>query len=115
MFNGEKTKANQTELAHITLRTVTAKTEIIYDPTPDTTIIEEDKEFVDVFFAIPEEFSSTTAALGSSRWCRRTKRCWVNNSCLLASCGFMGDQHNDEHELYGAGWSASYVFRTPVG
>lgn len=53
--NREKAKTIQTELAHTTLRTVTAKTEIIYDPTPDTTIIEEDKEFVDAFFAIPDD------------------------------------------------------------
>ena len=29
--------------------------EIWYDPDPSTTIIEEDKEFVDAFFAIPDE------------------------------------------------------------
>ncbi|KAH8111472.1 beta and beta-prime subunits of DNA dependent RNA-polymerase [Phellopilus nigrolimitatus] len=29
--------------------------EIYYDPDPSTTIIEEDKEFVDAFFAIPDE------------------------------------------------------------
>jgi DNA-directed RNA polymerase II subunit RPB1 len=34
---------------------VTAKTEIIYDLTPDMTVIEEDKEFVDAFFAIPND------------------------------------------------------------
>ena len=53
--NREWAKTIQTELAHTTLRTVTAKTEIIYDPTPDTTVIEEDKEFVDAFFAIPDD------------------------------------------------------------
>ncbi|KAF8315634.1 beta and beta-prime subunits of DNA dependent RNA-polymerase [Clavulina sp. PMI_390] len=51
----ERAKAIQTELAHTTLKTVTAKTEIIYDPTPDETVIEEDKEFVDAFFAIPDD------------------------------------------------------------
>lgn len=53
--NREKAKTIQTELAHTTLRTVTAKTEIIYDPTPDSTVIEEDQEFVDAFFAIPDD------------------------------------------------------------
>ena len=48
-------KMIQTELAHTTLRTVTAKTEILYDPIPDTTVIEEDKDFVDAFFAIPDD------------------------------------------------------------
>jgi len=50
--NREWAKTIQTKLAHTTLRTVTAKTEILYDPIPDTTVIEEDKDFVDAFFAI---------------------------------------------------------------
>ena len=53
--NREWAKTIQTELAHTTLRTVTAKTEILYDPIPDTTVIEEDKDFVDAFFAIPDD------------------------------------------------------------
>jgi DNA-directed RNA polymerase II subunit RPB1 len=48
-------KAIQTELAHTTLRTVTASTEIIYDPDPSSTVIEEDRDFVEAFFAIPDE------------------------------------------------------------
>ena len=52
--NREWAKTIQTELAHTTLRTVTAKTEILYDPILDTTVIEEDKDFVDAFFAIPD-------------------------------------------------------------
>ena len=48
-------KTIQAEVARTTLRTVTAKTEILYDPIPDTTVIEEDKEFVDAFFAIPDD------------------------------------------------------------
>ncbi|KAL5518423.1 RPO21_1 [Sanghuangporus vaninii] len=50
-----RAKAVQTELAYTSLRTVTAAVEIWYDPDPSTTIIEEDKEFVDAFFAIPDE------------------------------------------------------------
>jgi len=53
--NREWAKTIQTELAHTTLRTVTAKTEILYDPIPDTTVIEEDKDFVDAFFTIPDD------------------------------------------------------------
>jgi DNA-directed RNA polymerase II subunit RPB1 len=52
--NREWAKTIQTELAHTTLRTVTAKTEVLYDPIPDTTVIEEDKDFVDAF-AIPND------------------------------------------------------------
>lgn len=48
-------KTIQTELAFTTLKTVTASTEIIYDPQPTDTIVEEDKEFVEAFFAIPDE------------------------------------------------------------
>lgn len=48
-------KVVETELAHTSLRTVTAAVEIYYDPDPSTTIIEEDKEFVDAFFAIPDD------------------------------------------------------------
>ncbi|CEL60015.1 DNA-directed RNA polymerase II subunit A [Rhizoctonia solani AG-1 IB] len=50
-----KAKTIQTELAHTTLRTITATTEIIYDPDPTNTIIDEDRDFVETFFAIPDE------------------------------------------------------------
>lgn len=45
----------QQELAYTSLRTVTAAIEIWYDPDPSSTIIEEDKLFVESFFAIPDE------------------------------------------------------------
>ena len=45
----------QAELEHTTLRTVTAATEIIYDPDPTTTIVDEDRDFVEAYFAIPDE------------------------------------------------------------
>ncbi|TDL14338.1 hypothetical protein BD410DRAFT_695739, partial [Rickenella mellea] len=47
-------KIVQTELAYTSLRAVTAAVETYYDPDPTTTIIEEDREFVDAFFAIPD-------------------------------------------------------------
>jgi DNA-directed RNA polymerase II subunit RPB1 len=43
------------KLAHTRLRDITASVEIFYDPELDTTLIEEDKDFVDAFFAIPDE------------------------------------------------------------
>ena len=48
-------KAVQTELSHTTLRTITASTEIFYDPDPTATVIEDDRDFVEAFFAIPDE------------------------------------------------------------
>jgi DNA-directed RNA polymerase II subunit RPB1 len=42
-------------LTYTRLRDITSSIEIVYDPDLDTTRIEEDKEFVDAFFAIPDE------------------------------------------------------------
>lgn len=50
-----RAKAIQTELAYTTLKTVTASTEIIFDPDPSGTVIDEDKDFVEAFFAIPDD------------------------------------------------------------
>ncbi len=43
------------KLTFTRLRDVTASVGIFYDPHLDTTLIEEDKAFVDAFFAIPDE------------------------------------------------------------
>jgi DNA-directed RNA polymerase II subunit RPB1 len=43
------------KLGYTTLRDVTASTEVYYDPETESTIIEEDKDFVEAFFAIPDE------------------------------------------------------------
>ena len=43
------------QLTYTCLRDVTASVEIFYDPKLDSTDIEEDREFVDAFFAIPDE------------------------------------------------------------
>lgn len=51
---GVLAKAVQTELAFTTLRTITSTVEIYYDPDPVTTVIEEDRDFVEAFFAIPD-------------------------------------------------------------
>ncbi|PWN50403.1 putative RPO21-DNA-directed RNA polymerase II, 215 kd subunit [Violaceomyces palustris] len=51
----EQAKIIQTALAHTTLHTVTSAIEVHYDPDPSSTSIEEDKDFVDAFFAIPDE------------------------------------------------------------
>lgn len=65
-----RAKAIQTELAFTTLKTVTASTEIIFDPDPSATVIDEDKDFVEAFFAIPDE--TVEANLGrQSPWLLR--------------------------------------------
>ncbi|OCF37907.1 DNA-directed RNA polymerase II subunit RPB1 [Kwoniella heveanensis BCC8398] len=43
------------KLTFTRLRDITASVEIFYDPKLDSTDIEEDQEFVDAFFAIPDE------------------------------------------------------------
>ncbi|ORY35600.1 putative DNA-directed RNA polymerase II largest subunit [Naematelia encephala] len=43
------------KLTYTRLRDITASVEIFYDPKLDSTDIEEDQEFVDAFFAIPDE------------------------------------------------------------
>ncbi|WVO13428.1 hypothetical protein L204_101043 [Cryptococcus depauperatus] len=43
------------KLTYTRLRDITASVEIFYDPKLDSTDIEEDKDFVDAFFAIPDE------------------------------------------------------------
>ena len=50
----QKAKSVHTELTFTTLKSVTAAVEIYYDPEPTSTIIEEDQEFVEAFFAIPD-------------------------------------------------------------
>lgn len=49
-----RAKAVQTNLAHIKLKTVTASSEIFYDPYPTGTVIEDDRDFVEGYFAIPD-------------------------------------------------------------
>ncbi|KAK9493318.1 hypothetical protein V1508DRAFT_416385 [Lipomyces doorenjongii] len=48
-------KTVQSAIEHTTLRTVTAATEIFYDPDPHTTVIEEDLDTVEAYFSIPDE------------------------------------------------------------
>jgi DNA-directed RNA polymerase II subunit RPB1 len=42
-------------LEYTTLKNVTARTEIYYDPNPEDTVVEEDKEFVKYYFEIPDD------------------------------------------------------------
>ncbi|CUM65511.1 DNA-directed RNA polymerase II subunit RPB1 [Priceomyces carsonii] len=51
----EKAKVVQSSIEHTTLRNVTSCTEIYYDPDPRSTVIEEDYDTVEAYFAIPDE------------------------------------------------------------
>ncbi|ODQ79999.1 hypothetical protein BABINDRAFT_36081 [Babjeviella inositovora NRRL Y-12698] len=51
----EKAKVIQSAIEHTSLKNVTSATEIYYDPDPRTTVIEEDLDTVESFFAIPDE------------------------------------------------------------
>ncbi|KAK0546951.1 DNA-directed RNA polymerase II core subunit rpo21 [Tilletia horrida] len=48
-------KQIQTKLTHTKLSTVASAVEIFYDPDPSATIIDADKDFVEAFFAIPDD------------------------------------------------------------
>jgi DNA-directed RNA polymerase II subunit RPB1 len=52
--DAEKCKDVLVSLEHTTLRKVTANTAIFYDPEPMNTVIEEDQEFVNVYYEMPD-------------------------------------------------------------
>lgn len=52
--DAEKAKNVLCRLEHTTLRKVTANTAIYYDPDPQNTVIEEDQEFVTVYYEMPD-------------------------------------------------------------
>ncbi len=49
------TKTLSAELAHVTIRTLTSKVEVHYDPDVEDTYIEEDKDFVRAVWDMPDE------------------------------------------------------------
>ncbi|GAA96338.1 hypothetical protein E5Q_03004 [Mixia osmundae IAM 14324] len=51
----QRAKSVSNQLGHVTLRTITASAEIFYDPEPSRTVIEDDNDFVEAFFAIPDQ------------------------------------------------------------
>ncbi|KAG7904960.1 hypothetical protein KL907_003176 [Ogataea polymorpha] len=51
----EKAKSIQSAIEHTTLKNVTASTEIYYDPDPRSTVVEDDIDTVEAYFAIPDE------------------------------------------------------------
>jgi DNA-directed RNA polymerase II subunit RPB1 len=59
-FDCDRAKAVQAELEYTTLRNVTVRTQIIYDPDPVSTVVEEDREFVETYYAMPEDDVDTS-------------------------------------------------------
>ncbi|PVU89228.1 hypothetical protein BB561_005480 [Smittium simulii] len=53
--NVERVKDVQVTIEHTTLRKVTSSTEIWYDPNIEDTVIEEDREFVQAYYELPDE------------------------------------------------------------
>ncbi|VDD92561.1 unnamed protein product [Enterobius vermicularis] len=52
--DAERAKDVLCKLEHTTLRKVTANTAIYYDPDPKNTVIEEDEEWVSIFYEMPD-------------------------------------------------------------
>ncbi|XP_057301652.1 DNA-directed RNA polymerase II subunit RPB1-like [Hydractinia symbiolongicarpus] len=52
--DAERAKDVLCRLEHTTLRKVTANTAIYYDPDPQNTVIEEDQDFVNVYYEMPD-------------------------------------------------------------
>ena len=67
--NQSTAKALRSAIEHTTLRSVTESTEIYYDPDPEQTVIDADKDMVDSFFLIPED--NTDDPRMQSRWLLR--------------------------------------------
>ena len=52
--DAEKCKDVLCRLEHTTMKTVTANTAIFYDPHPINTVIEDDQDFVSVYYEMPD-------------------------------------------------------------
>lgn len=50
------------KLEFTTLRSVTERTEIYYDPKPENTVVEEDRDFMAFYFEIPDDDFSMDSA-----------------------------------------------------
>ncbi|KFZ01643.1 hypothetical protein V501_09893 [Pseudogymnoascus sp. VKM F-4519 (FW-2642)] len=65
----ETAKLLRSAVEHTNLRSVTAATEIYYDPDPENTTIEQDQDMVDSHYMVPDENSESHDSL--SRWLLR--------------------------------------------
>lgn len=64
------------------MKNVTSSTEIYYDPDPRTTVIEDDYDTVEAYFAIPDQKVEESIDK-QSPWLLRLEldraKCWINN------------------------------------
>ena len=78
----EKAKIVQSAIEHTTLKNVTSSTEIYYDPDPRTTVIEDDYDTVEAYFAIQTKRLKnllTSSHRGCCVWSWTVRKCWINN------------------------------------
>jgi len=60
--DADAAKSVLNKLEFTTLKSVTERTEIYYDPTPEQTCVEEDREFMSFYFEIPDDDFSMDSA-----------------------------------------------------
>ena len=53
--NEDHAKAVLDKLEYTTLHSITERTQIYYDPDPENTVVEEDRDFVRSYFEVPDE------------------------------------------------------------
>lgn len=61
-FDADAAKTVLNKLEFTTLKSVTERTEIYYDPTPENSCVEEDRDFLQFYFEIPDDDFSMESA-----------------------------------------------------
>jgi DNA-directed RNA polymerase II subunit RPB1 len=59
-YDSERAKSMLLALQVVGMRAVISRTQIIYDPDPVSTVVEEDKEFVEIYYEMPEDEIDTS-------------------------------------------------------
>ena len=93
--NMDRAKDVQSDIELTTLRKVTLAAEIHYDPDVTSTTIDEDKEFVEAYFQMPDEDANLHLA---SPWLLRIE---LNRSMMLDKKLHMSDIANKIEEEFG--------------
>ena len=91
----EAAKQVQCSLEYTVLENVTKATEIIYDPEPTTTLIEEDREFVHAYYEMPDEDMDTDRM---SPWLLRIE---LNREMMVDKNLSMADVADRVHAEFG--------------
>ncbi|PVU90271.1 hypothetical protein BB559_000101 [Furculomyces boomerangus] len=93
--NVERVKDVQVAIEHTTLRNIMASTEIWYDPNIEDTIIDEDREFVQAYYEMPDEEISSSSV---SPWLLRLE---LSRSAVLDKKLSMSEITNRISEFFG--------------